>query len=202
MIVAVLSNGGRYSDRPYLLVEASGSGNEFGVTIEPGARVRFAASKPAQYDHCLSRRKEVAVLDQFTEEARKAVVRAQEEARRLDHSHIGTEHLLLGLLRDGESTAATALAGSGLSLDVIRQRVEQIIGRGADKPGAHLAFTVPAKQAIQTAMAEAHRRTQQVGPQHLLFGILDQHEDTSVRVLAALGTDIGQARQRLVESME
>ena len=142
------------------------------------------------------------MLDQFTDDARKAVVRAQEEARRLDHSYIGTEHLLLGLLGDGDqSIAATALAAFGLSLDVVRERVEQMVGRGAAKPGANLMFTGPAKQAIQTAMAEAHRRTQQVGPQHLLFGLLDHDEDTSAGVLAALGTDIGQVRQRLVKSM-
>src|SRR5262245_58510188 len=141
------------------------------------------------------------MLDQFTDDARKAVVRAQEEARRLDHSYIGAEHLLLGLLGNGESAAATALAAFSLSLDAVREQVEAIVGRGADQPGAHLPFTVSAKRAIEKAMAEAHRRTQRVGPQHLLLGLLDQHESTTVRVLAALGTDIDQARQRVVESL-
>jgi len=138
------------------------------------------------------------MLDQFTDDARRAVVRAQEEARRLDHSYIGTEHLLLGLLRHGDNAAPAAL---DLSVDAVRQRVEQIVGRGSEKPGAHLMFTVSAKHAIEDAIGEALGRTQQVGPQHLLLGLLDRHESTAVRVLTALGTDIGQARRRVLESL-
>jgi len=138
------------------------------------------------------------ILQQFNDDARSAVVRAQEEARRLDHSYIGTEHLLLGLLRHGDNAAPAPL---DLTVDAVRQQVEQIMGRGSEKPGAHLPFTVSAKLAIEDAIAEALRRTQQVGPQHLLLGVLDRHEGTAVRVLITLGTDIGQARRRVVESL-
>jgi len=138
------------------------------------------------------------MLDQFTDDARRAVVRAQEEARRLDHPYIGTEHLLLGLLGLDASAAAVALS---VSVDAVRQQVEQLAGRGGDRPGSRLPFTVAAKQAIEGALAAASRRKQKVGPQHMLLGLLDQQDDVAVRVLVALGTDITQARQEAVESL-
>ena len=141
------------------------------------------------------------MLDQFNDNARRTVVRAQEEARRLDHSYIGTEHLLIGFLSHRDDAAAAAPAALDLTIDAVREQVEQIVGRGSEKPGTHLVFTESAKLAIEDAIAEAFRRTQQVGPQHLLLGILERHECTAVRVLTALGADLEQARRQVIESL-
>ena len=97
------------------------------------------------------------MFDRFTDGARRAIVLAQDEARRLNHSYIGTEHLLLGLLREGQGVAATALEVLGVSLDGVRRQVEETIGRGAKIPGAHLPFTPPAKEAIERSLQEAMR---------------------------------------------
>lgn len=141
------------------------------------------------------------MLDQFSEDGRKTFVWAQEEARRLDHSRVGTEHLLLGLLRHDQDAVATVLAASGLALDGVRRKVEQAVGRGSGTPGGHLNFTVSALQAVEDAIAEAQQGNQKVGPRHLLLGILDRQQDTAVRVLTGLGTDVGRLRQGVVESL-
>jgi ATP-dependent Clp protease ATP-binding subunit ClpC len=142
------------------------------------------------------------MIDQFTGGAQQAVVRAAEEARRLDHQHIGTEHLLLGILHDGQGAAATALAGFGVSLDAVRRQVEETVGRGVERSGAHLRFTLPAQQAIEYALAEAERREHSsAGAEHLLLGLLREREDTAVQVLVALGADADLAYRRVIESL-
>src|SRR5262245_43572266 len=142
------------------------------------------------------------MIEQFTGGAQRAVVRAAEEARRLDHQHIGTEHLLLGILHDGQGAAATALAGSGVSLDAVRRQVEEAIGRGVGRSGAHLPFTMPAQQAIEYALAEAQRRAHGgASAEHLLLGLLQDRDDTAVHVLVALGADADLAHRRLIESL-
>jgi len=142
------------------------------------------------------------MIERFTDGARQAVVLAQEEARRLDHQYIGTEHLLLGLLRESQSAATKALAGFGVSLDAVRRQVEETIGRGAERSSARLPFTMPAQQAMEYALAEAQRREhRQAGAAHLLLGLFHEHEDTAVRVLASLGADVDRARQQVIESL-
>jgi ATP-dependent Clp protease ATP-binding subunit ClpC len=142
------------------------------------------------------------MIEQFTESARQAVVLAQQEARRLDAPYLGTEHLLLGLLRDPAGRAAAALAESSVSLDLVRRRVEEIVGRGAEPPGPRLPFSTPARRAIEYALARARQQEHDLAaPEHLLLGVLQESGDTAVRVLAALGTDIERVRRRIIDSL-
>ncbi len=142
------------------------------------------------------------MFDRFTDGARRAIVLAQDEARRLNHSYIGTEHLLLGLLREGQGVAATALEVLGVSLDGVRRQVEETIGRGAKIPGAHLPFTPPAKEAIERSLQEAMRlEHRHLGTEHLLLGLLQEDGDTAIQILVALGTDADRARRQVLESL-
>ena len=143
------------------------------------------------------------MFERFTHGARRAVVLAQEEARQLNHPYIGTEHLLLGLLREQQGIATTALADLGISLDGVRQQVAETIGRGAQSPGSHLPFTPSAKKAIERSFEEGLKlRHDHLGTEHILLGLLHESGDTAVQILVALGTDAGVVRQQVLESMQ
>jgi len=130
------------------------------------------------------------MFEMFTDESRRAVVLAQEEARRLNHAYIGSEHVLLGLLRVSDGNAAAALGRVGVSLDVVRQQLD----RGVDEPGPHLPFTPAAKKCLELAMAHAQQREDEhVGTEHLLLGLLDQE----VPALVALNVDPDRVREQL-----
>ena len=143
------------------------------------------------------------MFERFTDGARRAVVLAQEEARQLNHPYIGTEHLLLGLLREQQGVAANALADLGISLDGVRRQVAETIGRGVQSPGSHLPFTPSAKKAIEHSLEEAltlgHNH---LGTEHILLGLLHESADTAVQILVALGTDAGVVRQQVLQSMQ
>jgi hypothetical protein len=141
-----------------------------------------------------------AMFERFTSRARRAVVLAQEEARRLRHAHIGTEHLLLGLLSEGEGVAAKALEALGVSLDAARARVEAIIGRGTDDPVGHVPFTPRAKKVLELSLREAkqyHHR--HLGTEHLLLGLVREGEGVGAQVLDALGADARSVRQQVLQ---
>jgi ATP-dependent Clp protease ATP-binding subunit ClpC len=142
------------------------------------------------------------MFERFTEGARRSVVLAQEEARRLDHQYIGTEHLLLGLLRvDEEEVAARALTSLGLSVDGARQRVEQLAGRGDREPESHIPFTPPAKKILELSLAAALRlRHNYIGTEHILLGLVDHGEGVAAQVLADSGVDPDEVR-RLVNEL-
>src|ERR1700720_2793440 len=97
------------------------------------------------------------MFERFTDRARRVAVLAQEEARMLRHDHIGTEHILLGLIRQGEGVAAKALESLGISLDAVRQEVEEIIGRGQEKPSGHIPFTPRAKKVLEFSLRESRQ---------------------------------------------
>ena len=142
------------------------------------------------------------MFERFTHGARRAVVLAQEEARQFNHPYIGTEHLLLGLLREQQGIATTALADLGISLDGVRQQVAETIGRGAQSPGSHLPFTPSAKNAIEHSFEEALKLGHDhLGTEHILLGLLDESGNTAVQILVALGTDAGVVRQQVHHSM-
>jgi ATP-dependent Clp protease ATP-binding subunit ClpC len=141
-------------------------------------------------------------FDPFTDRARRVVIMANDEARQLNHSYIGTEHLLLGLLREGEGVAATALNVLGVSLDGVRQRVEETIGRGGTNPGGHIPFTPSAQQALEGSLQEAlQSEHRDIGPEHILLGLLRQDGDAAIQILVALGTDADQVRRQVHESL-
>jgi ATP-dependent Clp protease ATP-binding subunit ClpA len=140
------------------------------------------------------------VFERFTDRARRVVVLAQEEARMLDHNHIGTEHLLLGLVHEGEGVAARALESLGVSLEAVRLRVEEIIGRGQQPLSGHIPFTPRAKKVIELAGREANDLGHNyVGTEHLLLGLIREGDGVAAQTLAKLGVDLAGVRLQVVE---
>ena len=140
------------------------------------------------------------MFERFTDRARRVVVMAQEEARMLDHTYIGTEHILLGLVREGEGSAAKALESLGISLDTVRQQVEEIIGRGQQAPSGHIPFTPRAKNVLQLSLSEAVQLGHDyVGTEHILLGLLREGEGVAAQVLVRLGAELDRVRQQVIQ---
>src|SRR5512135_2841710 len=140
------------------------------------------------------------MFERFTDQARRVVVLAQEEARRLDHNYIGTEHILLGLLRDGEGVAVEALDGLGISLDETRAKVEEIIGRGSDQASGHIPFTPRAKKVLELSLREAlELGTDYIGTEHILLGLIREGQGVAAQVLVDLGAGLDQTREKVLE---
>ena len=142
----------------------------------------------------------IEVFERFTDRARRVVVLAQEEARMLDHNYIGTEHILLGLIGEGEGVAAKALESLGISLEAVRQEVEEIIGRGQQAPPGHIAFTPRAKKVLELALREAQQLGHNyVGTEHILLGLIREGEGVAAQVLVKLGADLERVRQQVIQ---
>jgi ATP-dependent Clp protease ATP-binding subunit ClpC len=141
------------------------------------------------------------VFERFTERARRVVVLAQAEARMLNHDYIGTEHVLLGLIHEGEGVAAKALESLGISLETVRSGVEEIIGRGNDAPtGAHIPFTPRAKKVLELSLREALQLGHNyIGTEHILLGLIREGEGVAAQVLQRLGADLTRVRRRVIE---
>jgi ATP-dependent Clp protease ATP-binding subunit ClpC len=140
------------------------------------------------------------MFERFTDQARRVVVLAQEEARGLDHNYIGTEHILLGLLRDGEGVAVEALTGLGISLDETRAKVEERTGRGSDQASGHIPFTPRAKKVLELSLREAlELGTDYIGTEHILLGLIREGQGMAARVLVDLGADMNQTREKVLE---
>ena len=126
------------------------------------------------------------MFERFTDRARRVVVLAQEEARILDHNYIGTEHILLGLLQEGEGVAAKALESLGISLEAVRQQVEEIIGQGQQAPSGHIPFTPRAKKVLELSLREALQLGHNyIGTEHILLALLEWEDGTGL--LSGLG---------------
>jgi ATP-dependent Clp protease ATP-binding subunit ClpA len=142
------------------------------------------------------------MFERFTDRARRVVVLAQEEARRLDHNYIGTEHLLLGLVHDDEGVAAKALEDLGISLAAVRQQVRDIIGGGASAPTGHIPFTPRAKKVLELGLREALQLGHNyVGTEHILLGLVREGEGVAAQVLVRLGADLQVVRQAVVQRL-
>lgn len=140
------------------------------------------------------------MFERFTDSARRVVVLAQEQARDLGHDYIGTEHLLLGLLVDPNSAAASVLTAQGVSAEAVRGQVESIIGRGQSPSSGHMPFTVRAKKVLELSLREALELGQDyIGTEHLLLGVIREGEGVATQVLVNLGSDLDQTRQALLE---
>jgi len=127
------------------------------------------------------------------------VVLAQEEARALNHNYIGTEHVLLGLIHEGEGVAAKALESLGISLVGVRQQVEEIIGRGQEVPGGHIPFTPRAKKVLELALREALQLGHNyIGTEHILLGMIREGDGVAAQVLVKLGADLNRVRQQVL----
>jgi len=140
------------------------------------------------------------MFERFTDRARRVVVLAQEEARMLDHNYIGTEHILLGLTRVGEGYAARALESLGISLDAVRQQVEEIIGRGQEVPSGHIPFTPRAKKVLELSLRESLQLGHNyIGPEHMLLGLVREGDGVAAQILVKLGADPNRVRQQVIE---
>ncbi len=141
------------------------------------------------------------MFERFSDRARRVVVLAQEEARMLNHDYIGTEHILLGLIHEGEGVAAKALESLGISLEAVRQQVEEITGRGHQDPRAgHIPFTPQAKKALELSKREAmHLGHNYIGTEHILLGLIREGEVVAAQVLVKLGADLNRVRQQVIQ---
>ncbi len=136
----------------------------------------------------------------FTDRARRVVVLAQDEARLLNHDDLGTEHLLLGLLREGEGVAVQALESLGISLEAVRAQVQEIIGQGQSAPTGHIRFTPRAKKVLELSFREALQLNHDdIGTEHLLLGLIGEGEGVAAQVLMQFGADLSRVRQRVIE---
>ena len=145
-------------------------------------------------------REAVAVFERFTDRARRVVVLAQEEARLLNHNYIGTEHILLGLIHEGEGVAAKALESLGISLEAVRSQVEEIIGQGGSSPSGHIPFTPRAKKVLELSLREALQLGHNyIGTEHILLGLIREGEGVAAQVLVKLGADLSRVRQQVIQ---
>ena len=142
------------------------------------------------------------MFERFTDQAHRAVVFAQEEARRLSHDHVGTEHVLAGLLRENRGAAAQVLEASGVTLDAVHERIEATAGHSQTPPRGHIAFTPRAKKGFELALREAAKRGRHIGTGHLLLGLIGQGDCAAVQVLGALGVDLEAFRARVTAETE
>jgi ATP-dependent Clp protease ATP-binding subunit ClpC len=140
------------------------------------------------------------MFERFTDRARRVVVLAQDEARLLDHNYIGTEHLLLGLLQEGQGVAARALEALGVDLTDVRSRVQEIIGRGQHEQTGHIPFTPRAKTVLELSLREAlDLGHEYIGTEHILLGLVREGEGVAAQVLVALGAGEDQVREKVTE---
>ncbi|MSO59916.1 MAG: ATP-dependent Clp protease ATP-binding subunit [Ilumatobacteraceae bacterium] len=140
------------------------------------------------------------MFERFTDRARRVVVLAQEEARLLNHSYIGTEHILLGLIHEGEGVAAKALESLGISLEAVRAQVEEIIGQGGSSPSGHIPFTPRAKKVLELSLREALQLGHNyIGTEHILLGLIREGEGVAAQVLVKLGADLARVRQQVIQ---
>ncbi|SDL70109.1 ATP-dependent Clp protease ATP-binding subunit ClpC, partial [Arthrobacter sp. ov407] len=140
------------------------------------------------------------MFERFTDRARRVVVLAQEEARMLNHNYIGTEHILLGLIHEGEGVAAKALESLGISLDGVREQVQEIIGQGQQAPSGHIPFTPRAKKVLELSLREALQLGHNyIGTEHILLGLIREGEGVAAQVLVKLGADLNRVRQQVIQ---
>jgi ATP-dependent Clp protease ATP-binding subunit ClpC len=142
------------------------------------------------------------VLERFTDTARRVVVHAQEEARALQHGHIGTEHLLLGLLRGDTDDAVRVLGAAGITLDGARRDVEDLVGRGSGPPDGDIPFTARAKKVLEMALREALQLGDEyIGSEHILLGLIRETDGTGARVLQRRGVDTRDVRRGVIAAL-
>ena len=143
------------------------------------------------------------MFEKFTDKARRVVVLAQEEAKLLNHNYIGTEHILLGLIHEGEGVAAKALEALGISLDGVREQVQEIIGQGQTAPTGHIPFTPRAKKVLELSLREALQLGHSyIGTEHLLLGLIREGEGVAAQVLTKMGADTNRVRQQVIQLLQ
>ena len=140
------------------------------------------------------------MFERFTDRARRVVVLAQEEAKGLNHNYIGTEHILLGLIKEGDGIAAKALAELDISIDNVREQVQDMIGQGQQAPTGHIPFTPRAKKVLELSLREALQLGHNyIGTEHILLGLIREGEGVAAQVLVKLGADLTRVRQTVIQ---
>ena len=140
------------------------------------------------------------MFERFTDRARRVVVLAQEEARMLNHIYIGTEHILLGLIHEGDGVASKALESLGIELENVREQVQEIIGQGQQAPSGHIPFTPRAKKVLELSLREALQLGHNyIGTEHILLGLIREGEGVAAQVLVKLGADLNKVRQQVIQ---
>jgi ATP-dependent Clp protease ATP-binding subunit ClpA len=140
------------------------------------------------------------MFERFTDRARRSLFLSQEEARLLNHNYVGTEHLLLGLVSEGQGVAAKALESLGISLEAVRAQVEESIGQGQSAPRGHIPFTPQAKKVLELSLREATQLGHNyIGTEHLLLGLVREGEGVAAQVLVKLGADLSRVRQQVIQ---
>ena len=140
------------------------------------------------------------MFERFTDRARRVIVLAQEEARALQHNYIGTEHLLLGLIRETDGVAAKALSAKGVTLEDTRKQVEEMIGKGSAAPSGHIPFTPHAKQVLELSLREALQLGHSyIGTEHILLGLIREGEGVGTQVLIKMDVDLGDLRSHVID---
>jgi ATP-dependent Clp protease ATP-binding subunit ClpC len=141
-----------------------------------------------------------SMFERFTDRARRVVVLAQSEARLLQHNYIGTEHILLGLISEGQGVAAKALESLGVSFDAVRAEVEEIVGRGDESPAGHIPFTPRGKKVLELSLREALQLGHNyIGTEHILLGLMREGEGVGAKVLQKMDIDLDQVRLKVVD---
>jgi ATP-dependent Clp protease ATP-binding subunit ClpC len=143
------------------------------------------------------------MFERFTDRARRVVILAQEEARMLDHDYVGTEHVLLGLIHEGRGVAAIVLESLAIRPEVVRERVQAVVGRGEQAPSGHIPFTAQAKDLLRLALEESRDLGHTyVGTEHILLGLIHQGDGVAARVLTDLGADLNGAREQVIRILD
>ena len=139
------------------------------------------------------------MFERFTDQARRVVKLAHDEAERLDHNYIGTEHILLGLIRERDGVAARALEPLGISLDAVRQQIEEMIGRGQQAPSGHIPFTPRAKKVLELSLRESLQLgANYIGTEHILLALVREGDGVAAQALMVLGADLNRVRQQVI----
>ncbi|MDR1214530.1 MAG: ATP-dependent Clp protease ATP-binding subunit [Propionibacteriaceae bacterium] len=140
------------------------------------------------------------MFERFTDRARRVVILAQDEARMLNNNYIGTEHVLLGLIHEGEGIAAKALESLGITLTAVREQVEEIIGHGQQAPTGHIPFTPRAKRVLELSLREALQLNHSyIGTEHILLGLIREGEGVAAQIMIKLGGDLNQIRDTVLQ---
>src|SRR5580700_2548666 len=188
----VLFAGEGTADRPPLLRRVDSlcsRSNSIRPVVVTSDRARMRVRRTAR-----------TMFERFTDRARRAVVEAQEEARTLSHNYLGTEHILLGFIREGEGTGAKALESLGISLDTVRQQVQEIIGQGQHAPSGHIPFTPQAKKVLELSLSESKALGHHyIGTEHILLGLIREGDGVAAQVLVKLGADRIRVRQQVIQ---
>src|SRR5215470_19230590 len=145
------------------------------------------------------------MFERFTDQARRVVVQAQEEARMLGHDYIGTEHILLGLLGEHEGPAAQALSSLGVSLDLdaAREQVVEIAGAGTGQQGGHIPFTPRTKKVLELSLREAQRLgDDHIGTEHILLGLVRDSEGVGAQILVRLGANLDRVTEQVLATVK